>query len=95
MVSFVLTFVVLFELSPALNSILEFVPFPSPEFRMQLVKIILGDMAATVAVESAAHLLLYKVRSEFMHFLFSLSHRSDLLVMHLEQRACASKNDKL
>ncbi len=41
---------------------------------MQLVKIILGDMAATVAVESAAHLLLYKVRSEFVRFLFSLSH---------------------
>jgi hypothetical protein len=94
-ISFVLTFVVLFELSPALNSTLEFVPFPSPEFRMQLVKIILGDMAATVAVESAAHLLLYKVRSEFMRFLFSLLHWSALLVTRLEQRACASKNGKL
>ena len=41
---------------------------------MQLVKIILGDMAATVAVESAAHLLLYKVRTELMPFLYSLSH---------------------
>ena len=41
---------------------------------MQLVKIILGDMAATVAVESAAHLLLYKVRTEFMLFLYYLSH---------------------
>ena len=41
---------------------------------MQLVKIILGDMAATVAVESAAHLLLYKVRTKLMPFLYSLSH---------------------
>lgn len=58
--SFVLTLAVMFEISPALNSLLEFAPFPSAEFRMQLVKIILADMAATVAVESAVHLLLYK-----------------------------------
>jgi hypothetical protein len=61
--SFVLTLAVMFEISPALNSLLEFAPFPSAQFRMELVKIILADMAVTVAVESAVHLLLYKASS--------------------------------
>ena len=63
--SFVLTLAVLFELSPGLNSLLEFSPFPSSEFRMQLVKIIMVDLVATIAVESAAHMLLYRVSSSF------------------------------
>jgi hypothetical protein len=58
----------MFEISPALNSLLEFAPFPSAEFRMQLVKIILADMAVTVAVESAVHLLLYKASSLCLNF---------------------------
>ena len=60
--SFVLTLAVLFELSHGQNSLLEFSPFPSSEFRMQLIKIIVTDMIGTVVVESCAHLLLYKVR---------------------------------
>jgi hypothetical protein len=59
--SFVLTLAVLFELSHGLNSLLEFSPFPSSEFRLQLIKIIVTDMIGTVVVESSAHLLLYKV----------------------------------
>ncbi len=60
-VSFVVTLAALFEIAPALNSFMEFAPFPTAEFRMQLVRIILADLAATVAVESATHFLLYKV----------------------------------
>jgi hypothetical protein len=84
----VLTLAVMFEISPALNSLLEFAPFPSAEFRMQLVKIILADMAATVAVESAVHLLLYKASSHCLNFAI-------VDVTFERQRACASKSDKL
>jgi hypothetical protein len=77
----------MFEISPALNALLEFAPFPSAEFRMQLVKIILADMAATVAVESAVHLLLYKASTRRSNFVIFVTF--DL------QRACASKSDKL
>ena len=59
--SFVITLAALFEIAPALNSFMEFAPFPTAEFRMKLVKIILADVVATVAVESATHFLLYKV----------------------------------
>ena len=96
--SFVLTLAVMFEISPALNSLLEFAPFPSAQFRMELVKIILADMAVTVAVESAVHLLLYKVRFltiSCLQFDFVWSFFCFVFVTYEMQRACASKSDKL
>jgi hypothetical protein len=59
--SFLVTLAVMFELSSTLNSLLQFSPFPSAEFRTSLVKIIFADVVATVAVETATHRLLYKV----------------------------------
>ncbi len=66
--SFILTFAILFELTPSLNSFLEFSPFPSTDFRTQLGKIIMVDLVATIGVETAAHFLLYKVSVLFIVF---------------------------
>jgi hypothetical protein len=38
------------EISPELNEFLQLHPLPSPEFRVQLVSLIVGDYLATVGV---------------------------------------------
>ncbi len=82
----------LFEIAPGLNSLLEFSPFPSSDFKMKLVKIIMIDMAATVLVESVAHWGLYKVIIVLMPMGFLVF----FCYITLEfQRACATKSDKL
>ena len=56
----VVTFIIFYcalEVDPEVNELLEFVPFPGERFRMTFVKLLLGDIVGTFAVDRVSHLI--------------------------------------